>query len=391
MIGHRGYDRWLLMAAFALIGFGAIMIYSSTAVVSPPSGSRNMTQFFFFKRHMFTVFAGLAAMGIVMKVRPGFIGRHSALFLLISFFLLVLVFTPMGVSAGGARRWLRLWPSTFQPSEFVKLAMVVFLARYMSRPYFRTDSVFYFAVPVFVMLVFQAVFLKQPDFGAAMSLGVLTAGMLFLAGVRMRYLVSLALSALPVVIFLMYKEPYRWKRITSFIDPWKDPQGSGFQLVQSYIALGSGGLRGVGLGQSRQKLSFLPEVHTDFIFAIVGEELGFFVAVFVVVGFTVLFIRGAVVAGRAKDPFLYYLAYGLSLMIALQAVVNFYVIMGLLPTKGLPLPFISYGGSSLLVNMAAVGMLLNISRGEDERKTTDKLGEAMRMKKAKRAVYGNSP
>lgn len=387
------YDRWLLLGTVALAGFGVLMIYSSTSVVTPALAKKNVSQFYYFKKHLFTMAAGVAVMLAAMRVSPSTLRRYAIPLLAFSLVLLVLVFAPgIGVAAGGAKRWIRLWPSTFQPSELVKLAMVIFLARFLSMPEYRGDRLFYFAVPVAVMGLFQAVFLKQPDFGAAMSLGVLTMGMLFLAGARLRYILYLSGLGLPVVAMLLM-EPYRFRRITAFLDPWKDAQGSGFQLVQSFIALGSGGMTGVGLGKSHQKLSFLPEVHTDFIFSMVGEELGFLTAAAVVAMFAFLFIRGIRIAGRSTEPFSYYLSFGLSMMIALQALVNFYVVTGLLPTKGLPLPFMSYGGSSLLVNLAAVGMLLGLSRRREEAARAgkgDSLGEALRRKKARRAVYGKA-
>jgi cell division protein FtsW len=213
------------------------------------------------------------------------------------------------------------------------------------------------------MVVFQIGIIKQPDFGAAMSLTFLTLAMLFLSGVKLRYIGFLAVPAIPVIIKLAM-EPYRFRRITSFLNPSADPQGSGFQLLQSFIALGSGGLTGVGLGGSKQKLSYLPEAHTDFIFSIIGEEFGLIGTLLVIALFLILFIKGISIANRMEDRFNYYLAIGLSLMISLQALVNFAVATGMVPTKGLPLPFVSYGGSSLLVNMAAVGMLLRLSKAE---------------------------
>jgi cell division protein FtsW len=218
------------------------------------------------------------------------------------------------------------------------------------------------------MAVFQAVMLIQPDFGAAMSLAFLTITMLFLSGTKLRYLISLSIFALPILLVLI-KEPYRLRRITSFLDPWKDPQGSGFQLVQSFIAFGSGGMSGVGIGSSIQKLSYLPESHTDFIFSIIGEEFGFIGVSVIIALFVLISFRGFSIANRTQDKFTYYLAVGLSLMISVQALVNFAVATGLVPTKGLPLPFISYGGSSLLMNMAAIGILLKISRGKDYQET----------------------
>jgi len=358
-------DKWLFLAALLLIGFGALMIYSSTSVVTPVLERRGVTEFYYFKRHIFTILVGFAVMFAAFQMSPAFLKKISVPLLALSFVLLILVFVPhIGVSAGGARRWIRLWPSTFQPSELVKLSMVIFLARYLSMPDYRPDNFVSFLKPLGVMVIFQAAFLKQPDFGAAMSLTILTFSMLFLSGVKLRYIASLLLLAVPVIIKLAM-EPYRLRRITSFLNPWDDAQGSGFQLVQSFIALGSGGLTGVGLGSSKQKLAYLPESHTDFIFSIIGEEFGLIGVIFVIALFLTLFTKGVSIANKAKDGFIYNLAIGLSLMVSLQALINFAVATGLVPTKGLPLPFISYGGSSLLVNMAAIGILLNISKGED--------------------------
>lgn len=384
------HDRWLLLITFLLLGFGSLMIYSSTSVVTPPLAKKNITQFFYFKKHLFTMLIGFVIMITAYRLRPETLKRFAIPLLIFSFLLLVLVFVPgLGVSAGGAKRWIRLWPSTFQPSELVKLSMVIFLARYMSMQNYSAGSFFSFIKPITIMATFQVIFLKQPDFGATISLGILTLGMLFLSGMMMRYLFSLAVLAIPVVIKLVH-EPYRWKRVTSFINPWDDPQGSGFQLIQSFIALGSGGLSGVGLGQSKQKLLFLPETHTDFIFSLAGEELGLVGAAVIIALFLLLFIKGVSITNRAREgSFIYYLSFGLSIMIALQALINFFVVTGMIPTKGLPLPFISYGGSSLLVNMAAIGILLNLSKGEDERKVIDRTKELVMRKKALRAVYGN--
>lgn len=387
---HSPLDRWLLLVAVLLVFFGALMVYSSTSVITPVMAKKKVTEFFYFKKHVFTVLLGFIVMFASSRLDSGFLRRQSVPLLVFSFALLMLVFVPgFGVTAGGARRWLALWPSTFQPSELVKLAMVVFLARYVSTKNYNPESFYHFIVPIVIMGVFQIVFLKQPDFGAAMSLGIITLGMLFLAGTRMRYILYLILLSIPVIIKLL-DEPYRRTRIISFLDPWKDARGSGFQLVQSFIAFGSGGLTGVGLGKSRQKLDFLPEMHTDFIFSVVGEELGLIIASIVVLLFALLFIRGVQGALKTDDKeFVYHLGFGLSLMIGLQALVNFCVVTGLLPTKGLPLPFISYGGSSLLVNMAAVGILLGLSRPAVKRNETDRLqAEIIRRKKARRIVYG---
>ncbi|MCL5022998.1 MAG: putative lipid II flippase FtsW [Nitrospirae bacterium] len=388
VVNSRYHDRWLLLLTAGLILFGAIMIYSSTSVVTPVLAKKNVTPFFYFKRHVTTMLAGTFFMYAAFRARTETLKRTAVVLLAVSFVLLILVFLPkIGVSAGGARRWLRLWPSTFQPSELVKLAMVIFLAKYMSLPEYRTDCISCFLMPIGIMGVFQIVFLKQPDFGAAMSLGILTVAMLILSGMRLRYVMMLGALLVPLGVKLIM-EPYRLRRVLAFLDPWKDPQGSGFQLVQSFIALGSGGIAGVGLGESKQKLAFLPESHTDFIFSLVGEELGLIGALVVVCLFFLLFLRGIAIANKTKDPFGYYLASGLSMMIALQALINFCVTTGLVPTKGLPLPFISYGGSSLLINMTAIGILLRLSKGDGPRTVADKTEGLIERKKAVMSVYG---
>jgi cell division protein FtsW len=361
----RTYDRFLLFTMLLLLSFGALMIYSSTSIITPLLAKKNITQFYYFKRHLFTMVLGGIVMLVAYSLKPSFYKKAAVPALVFSFFLLVLVFFPyIGVSAGGARRWIRLWPTTFQPSELVKLSMVAFLAKYMSSPGYDTEKFSSFIKPLLVMVAFQLVFLKQPDFGSTMSLAFITFAMLFISGMRLKYIASVLVLAIPV-IYKLAMEPYRLRRITSFLDPWKDPLGSGFQLVQSFIAFGSGGVTGLGLGESRQKLSFLPASHTDFIFCLVGEELGLIGASILIALFLFIFIRGITIAGRSKDRFIHYLAYGLTLMISVQALVNFAVVTGLVPTKGLPLPFVSYGGSALLINMAAVGILLRISKGDD--------------------------
>ncbi|MFA5353718.1 MAG: putative lipid II flippase FtsW [Thermodesulfovibrionales bacterium] len=360
-------DKLILLLVCLLIFVGLVAVYSSTSIISPEmaekarKGEAAVSQFAFLRKQLFTVVIGIIAMVAAYKVRLDLLRRYAIPLLLFSLVCLLLVFTPLGFSGGGARRWIRIWPSTFQPSELVKLSMVIFLAWYMSLSRYNKDKIGSFLIPIGVMGGFQIVFLKQPDFGAAMSLGLLTLSLLFLSGTRLRYLLSLGLLALPLIVKLAM-EPYRWKRVVAFLDPWKDAQGSGFQLVQSFIALGSGGLKGTGLGQGRQKLSFLPEAHTDFIFALIGEELGFIGAFIVIALFSILFFRGISIAKKTDDSFTYYLCFGISLMIALQAVINFAVVTGMVPTKGLPLPFISYGGSSLMVSMTAVGLLLNASK-----------------------------
>jgi cell division protein FtsW len=353
-------DRTILLLTIGLSTIGIVMVYSSTSV-SPETGTQS---FYYLKRHLLTFFIGLVFLGVFINLDLSVIKKMAIPGLFFSFILLLLVFTNLGISAGGARRWLRLWPTAFQPSELAKLCMVLFLSWYMSRREYDPRNFWHMIIPVGVMGAFQLVFIKQPDFGAFMSLGALTFSMIYLSGTRLRYITIFGVALVPVIFYLI-KEPYRWKRIISFLDPWKDPTGSGFQLIQSLIAFGSGGFTGIGLGESKQKLLYLPAIHNDFIFSLIGEELGFIGASVVVLLFLWFFLRGMAVARRTSDPFAYYLASGVSLMIAIQAVVNFCVSTGLAPTKGLPLPFISYGGSSLVVNMIATGILLNISKNSE--------------------------
>ncbi|WP_051179049.1 putative lipid II flippase FtsW [Thermodesulfovibrio thiophilus] len=360
---NRGsIDKTLIITVIVLVIIGLIAVYSSTSVLASVKAKyADRGGMIYLQKQLFTLIIGSLLMVVFMFLSTEKLKKLVFPMLIISFIMLLLVFSPLGVSAGGARRWLRLWPSVFQPSELVKLAMVFFLAWYMSRSDYDRESFRQFIIPIGLLGIFQVIFLKQPDFGAAMTLGIITLSMLFIGGVSLRFLGIISLVAIPVIIYLA-KEPYRWKRIVSFLDPWSDPQGSGFQLVQSLIALGSGGLIGQGLGEGKQKLAFLPEIHTDFIFAHIGEEMGFIGVCVVVILFFLICMRGLSIARKQSELFYYFLASGITIMISIQALINFAVVTGLAPTKGLPLPFISYGGSSLVVNLIAVGILLNLSR-----------------------------
>ena len=350
----------ILIPVLLLTGIGILMVYSSTALMSMRKYDNG---FHYLINHLFTVFVGMGAMFLLSRIDYRKLKPMVYVLLGLSLLLLVLVFVPgIGISANGARRWLRLWPTTFQPSELVKIVMVFFLAVYMDKNFQRMREPRYgLLIPVGIMLVFQGIIMFQPDFGAVMSLGILTIGLLILGGARLSHIGALVLTTLPAMYFLVMTSSYRMKRVTCFIDPWKDPFGCGFQLVQSFIAFGKGGIFGVGLGGSKQKLYYLPEVHTDFIFSIIGEELGLIGVIAVIGIFLWLFIAGIRMASRIQDPFTYFLTIGLTMMIGVQALINFAVSTGLMPTKGLPLPFISYGGSALLINMAAAGILMSIS------------------------------
>ncbi len=343
-------------------------VYSSTSVITPEmieKGEGKISQFYYLKKQLLALLLGAILMFAAYKVKLEFVRKMAVPLLILSLIVLLLVFTSLGITVNGARRWIRLLFLSFQPSELVKLAMIVFLAWYMSRENFKKNNIIYFFIPIFIMAVFQGIFLRQPDFGAAVSLAILTISMMFLGGIRLAYIGGVSLIALISFGALLAAKSYRVKRLTAFLNPWEDPLGSGFQLIQSYIALGSGGLTGVGLGESKQKLLFLPEVHTDFIFSLIGEEGGFIAAIIVIFLFSLLFLRGIIIVRRANNLFPHLIASGITLMIAIQALINFFVVTGLAPTKGLPLPFISYGGSSMIVNLIAVGLLLNVSRGQE--------------------------
>ena len=354
------YDQGLIAVVLALVGFGLIMVFSTSTVVS---GELYGSQSWIFTRQLVLVIVGLLALMVTMKIDYHFYRRPEVVYcaLLGSGALLVyILFTPI---ASGVQRWIRLGPASFQPSELAKLAVVLFTAFYLVTRQKQFHSFWRGLVPYLVVVgpVILLV-LAEPDLGTAASIALSASLLLFLGGLRYRYLVGLILMALPALYFLVVRVPYRLNRILAFIDPEKDPYGIGYQIRQSLIAVGSGGWNGLGYAQGKQKLFFLPEPHTDFIFAVVGEELGFLGCVALIVLFSLLFWRGARIAMRADTPFGTYLGLGIVCMIVFQAFINMSMVTSLLPTKGLPLPFVSVGGSSMIITMAAVGILLNISQ-----------------------------
>ncbi|MBF0554204.1 MAG: putative lipid II flippase FtsW [Nitrospirae bacterium] len=363
------FDKILFVSVLCLIFVGVFMVYSATSVVAPSrtetaASVASLTDLRYLKKHLASIILGFVLMALMYKVNAESLKKAALPLLVVSVLLLLAVKIPgIGATVNGARRWIRVLGITFQPSELVKLSMVLFMAKYLSGGSFVPDSVKAFIKPIALMLILQGMLLLQPDFGSAAIIGIITFTLLLLAGVRIKYILSLGVVLIPVVVKLIM-EPYRLKRVLVFLNPWADEKKSGFQLIQSFVALGNGGLNGVGIGKSTQKLFFLPEAKTDFIFAIVGEETGLIGAALVVLLFLVVFIRGIYIVGRLKGGFYMYTAAGITLLITIQAVINMAVVSGLLPTKGLPLPFISYGGSSMILNSAAIGILLNLSEGE---------------------------
>jgi cell division protein FtsW len=308
---------------------------------------------------------GLGAMMFALRLGYRRLEKLAAPLLLVSLALLMLVHVPaLGRAAGGARRWLAFGSLQFQPSEIAKLSLVLWLARSLAR---RQDRIRDFSAGMLphllVLGMVAALLLAEPDFGTTVVLVCLTFALLFIAGARVTYLVCGAAVAAPIAAFLVWHSPYRLRRVLAFIDPWADPRGHGYQAVESLLAFGAGGTAGVGLGGSHQKLFFLPAAHTDFILSIVGEELGFLGVSIVLLLFGVLIWRGLKAAHNAPDPFGCYLALGVTLLFAFEALVNAGMALSLLPTKGMALPFLSYGMSSAVVSLLAAGILLSVSGG----------------------------
>jgi len=357
------YDLSLILAAAALASVGIVMVASSSIAVADGA---HVGPFYFLIRHLIFLGLGVAACVIAARVELSWLERQAPLLLLIGFGLLLLVFVPgIGLRVNGARRWIHLGISGFQSVEAMKLFLVVYLASYLVRHRDKVQaSLLGVLKPLGLALALVVLLLAQPDFGSAALLLTVTLGMVWLGGARLRNLALLGTLALPALGWAAFSQDYRVKRLTSFLDPWADPFKDGFQLTQALIAIGRGEWLGVGLGGSVQKLFYLPEAHTDFILAVIAEELGFAGIVLVLVLFGWLIGRGFVIGLRAVERgqrFAGYCAFGVSLMIALQALVSIGVNLGVLPTKGLTLPLISSGGSSVMMTCAAVGLLIRVS------------------------------
>ena len=344
-----------------LVAIGIVMIYSASAIYAYGKMGDSL---YYLKRHLIYLVLGLILMFVAMSIDMNRLKEHARPIMLFSMFLLLLVLIPhIGREAAGARRWFRMGPVNFQPSEFAKIALIVYLADMIARKKDLMKSFIYGYVPAaMVLAVTVGLVLLEPDLGTAITMSFIMVVMLYVGGTRVSYILASVMASLPVLYVLLFRVAYRRKRLMIFLDPWSDKRGTGFQIIQSFIALGSGGLFGVGLGQSRQKLFYLPASHTDFIFSIIGEELGFIGTASIVILFTLFVWQGMKVAFRAVGAFERQLSLGIVSLIALEAIINIGVTAGALPTKGLPLPFISYGGSGLIFHLMAVGLLLNVAR-----------------------------
>jgi cell division protein FtsW len=365
MMEERGrIDFILLIVTLALVGVGIVMVYSTSAIMA---GDRFQDPYYFLKKQALFAGIGFILMILTLFVPYRILKRLAYPILIVSVLLLVAVLIPgIGYRAGGAMRWLKVQSVSFQPSEFAKLGLVIFLAYFLTKKDEKIRSFSFGFLPTVLLSGLVVVLVaREPDLGAALFLSAMVFLLLFVSGARVIYMAGALLLTIPVVYYLLMNVGYRYKRLMSFIRPWDDPTGTSFQIIQSFLSFGSGGLFGLGLGEGRQKLFFLPAPHTDFIFSVIGEELGLVGAVVVVLLFFVFAVRGIQIGLSLDDRFGTYLALGITLMISLQAVINMAVVLGLLPTKGLTLPFISYGGTSLITNLIGVGILLHLSTRVD--------------------------
>jgi len=357
---HGPSDRWLLLVTLFLVGLGIVMIYSASAIRAQ---ERFGDPTFFLKKQLVYALIGLLAMAWALGRDLKTFQRLTPILFLASLLLLMLVLVPhIGIRINGARRWLRFFGLSFQPAELAKVAVILFLASYFARRQDRLDDFLDgFLPPLCVTGLMAGLIILQPNFGTACVL-LFVAGVVFVVGgARINHLLATAGMALPVLLFLIMRSDHGRTRLFALLDPSRVSPKATYQLDQSFYALGPGGLFGRGLGDSMQKLFFLPEPHTDFIFAIVGEEMGFVGAMLVVVLFGVFLWRGTRAAVRAGDPYASYLAMGITGLVVGQAALNMGVVSGLFPTTGVPLPFVSFGGSSLTLTLFGVGILLNVS------------------------------
>ena len=357
---HTRYDLPLIGATLFLLSWGTVMIYSTGGVYADLQ--YNDGQYFLY-RHLIHMLVGLAVMGVALIVNYHKWQQYSIWFMLAMLVLLILVLIPeIGHEVKGGRRWLRIGSFSLQPAELLKVVLIIYVASYLERKQELLASFFRGLTPNFIVTgIYLFLVLLQPDFGTVVLIATTILLMLYVGGGRPIHIATSLIGVGIIGGLLIASHTYRVRRMLAFLNPWDDPQNSGFQIIQSFIALGTGGWLGRGLGESLQKRLFLPDAHTDFIFAIIGEELGFLWICVLIILFVVFIWRGYWIAWNAQDAFGKHLAFGATTILSLQIILNLFVVVGLLPTKGLPLPFISYGGTSLVVAMFLTGLLLNIS------------------------------
>jgi len=343
-----------------LVFIGLVMVFSASAVMAK---ERYGSAYEFLLKQLIWAVAGLLALLVLMKLDYKRLKHPAVVFMLLGGTTLLLISVFFLDRTHGTHRWFHLGPISFQPSELAKPALILFLAWFLENKTKAIDDWRNTLLPaVAPTVVFLGLIVFQPDLGTALACAGITACVLFVAGIRLRYFGYAFLASLPFLYLAVFHVAYRKDRILAFLDPYSDPQGRGFHIIQSLIAVSTGGITGLGLMEGKQKLFYLPEPHTDFIFAVTAEELGLLGALTVVILFAIFLWRGVRVSLRAQDNFGRFLAVGITSMIVLQAFINISVVLGLMPTKGIPLPFVSYGGSSLFVTLACVGVLLNITK-----------------------------
>jgi cell division protein FtsW len=353
-------DRILFLTTILLVGLSIVMVYSASAIQAE---QRFQEPYRFVTRQLMWGALGVALLAVVMKIdyhvyrEPVFIWTCLGV---VTLALVAVLFRP---ESNGAKRWLGVGSLGIQPSELAKLAAIFFIAALLERRLKRINDIKYSLMPIVILVVgLCTLIVLEPDFGTAMSLALIAGAMVFTAGLSYSYIAGAILAGMPVIVMLVLGSPYRRRRLFAFLDPWADPLDSGFQLVQSLLAVGTGGLTGRGLMNGVQKLFYLPEAHNDFIYAVIAEELGLIGATLVLACFALMAWRGMRIALRAPDSFGALLALGLTAMVTMQALFNMSVVLGLVPPKGIPLPFVSAGGSSLLINLIGMGVLLNVSQ-----------------------------
>lgn len=344
-----------------LIAFGFIMVYSASAVIS---FRKYGDSFFFLKKQLLWGLIGIIAFMMAHFIDHRSLQRFVVPIFALSCIMLILVLTPtFGSEVNGSRRWLRIALFSVQPSEVAKLVVIIYLASYLARKGDGIRDFFRGFVPPLILIgIILGLIIIEPDLGAVIAIGLVAGCLLLIGGARLSHMMMVVLLAAPVIYHFVMQVGYRRQRLLTFLDPWRDPTDAGFQIVQSFMAFGSGGLLGSGLGEGMQKLFFLPYPHTDFIFAIIGEELGLLGVFSIILLYMLFALKGCSIAIKTEEPFGSYLAFGITIMVTLQVLINICVATGLLPTKGLALPFLSYGGSSLLTNMLGMGILSSIAR-----------------------------
>ena len=353
------YDVKLLFPVLFLVGIGIVLVFSASSALALKKFG---TDYYFLKKQALFALLGVVALVICRHFPYRFLRYLAYPLLILALVFLAAIHIPeFGYSAGGAIRWFRIKSFSFQPSEFARFAMIIYLAYSMSRKMDKIKDFYVGFLPhVLVFGMFAALIIIQPDFGSVVILGAVFWIMLFAGGVRISHLMASLFLIIPIAYYLMVNAEYRIKRIMSFLNPWQYPADEGYQIVHSLMAFGTGGIWGTGIGKGYQKLFYLPEPHTDFIFSVIGEELGLLGVLTILGLYVLIFWRGISIARNSRDSFGSFVAIGLTTAIGLQVCVNTGVALGLLPTKGLTLPFLSYGGTSLLINMASIGILMNI-------------------------------